>query len=236
MTNFDLLNQVKSLDELHEKLNEIAQSEDFNGDWDALDKAAAQVAKRLNNTVKNPPVLTLIQRSNHIIIKTDADMGDRVEFKVSIDKGSWHVPELFGAFGSDNVFTVVTSFRYVKVKGCYAGEDWGKTVTLRNQETSRRVSKSNPYWAAWMLGDFEAFADVCRSFLPGVNETDKQGNTLGHVIASHTGDDKAYNRAQWLGRLITAGLNVNIVNKAGRTMQALWDNNSDATSIETRPF
>ncbi|MCY3784581.1 MAG: hypothetical protein OXG79_12475 [Chloroflexi bacterium] len=218
----------------------------FNARMAELNSASSAAA------MPDPPALTLTQRNHHVLIDEPPFEGHRLEHEAKIGRSGWRpVTHLLrGAFGHESVLDVPVRFATVYVRARYEGGEWGPTAKIRQQEKPRRVSRSNPYWHYWRTNDREGWGLTCGGCLPGVNEVDADGNTIGHIIAGARGDgqvdehgnfvdDRSYNRAQWLGRLLGdggefrgAGLDVRIKNKAGQTVADVWAANDAERSVD----
>jgi len=258
--NLDGLRAAKTFDELilaAQKLNE-----DPSTDWAEVDVAVRKrwaEIEAAGGTIHEdvpppadppaPPAITLTQRNHYIRIDRAAPLEHSIEYQVKVDRAPWRSDRemLWGEHG----ICVPVGFRQVQLRARYDGDPaWGPVATVRQQERPRRVARSNPYWHYWQMDNREAFSQTCRNCAPGVNERDKAGDTIGHIIAGmahredvdaygNFTDDRGWNRSAWIGSLMGdgdvlrgAGLDPSIRNRAGLTVADVWRRNRTEMSRE----
>ena len=203
------------------------------------------------------PMLTVVQRNHWLLLDVEPRGYPFDVIMLTSNKGVWRGAEdMRGAFGSENAMPIPVKWSRLQLQARWPdSEDWGDVVIVKNDARPRKLSSSNAYWHYWHANDREGFSRVCRDCVPGVNERDKDGNTIGHIIAGAVTrpetdqwgnfvDDRSYNRGAWLGSLIGdgtddyrgAGLDVTIKNKHGETVRRIWEANGSELAQEKEGY
>ena len=274
MSNLNAIKNAKDFDELEKAGQETHPGGTEGLTWEQIDAAYNARASELRAQGIVPwweepappaeperpavPTLTVTQR-NHWLLLDVQPRGYRFEVAraVSTDTPWYRVTErLRGAHGSENALPVPVRWRTIAVRVRWEEHaEWSEPVLLKNDARPRKLSPSNAYWHYWSINDREGFSRVCRDCVPGVNERDKDGNTIGHIIAGAVTrpetdqwgnfvDDRSYNRGAWLGSLIGdgtddyrgAGLDVTIKNKHGETVRRIWEANGSELAQEKEGY
>jgi len=202
------------------------------------------------------PTLSVVQRNHWLLLDVEPHGYPFDVIMLTSNKGVWRgVNDLRGAFGSENAMPIPVKWSRLQMQARWAdSEDWGDVIIVKNDARPRKLSPSNAYWHYWSINDREGFSQVCRDCVPGVNERDDEGNTIGHHIAAAAWpatdaygnyiDDRGYNRGAWLGSLIGdgtddyrgAGLDVTIRNKRGETVRRIWEANGSELAQEKEGY